>query len=119
VRRPRSPAARTIPAQRKRRRLSIEDPDVVAPVALARAFPAWNPRTAAERTGGYEGLLRIVIDEVGGVETAALINPVFPSYDRLLLDAARNWRFRPATKDGKPVKYRLTLPIVLSASGAR
>ena len=28
--------------------------------------------------------------------------------DMMLLSAAKDWRFEPALKDGRPVRYRLT-----------
>jgi TonB family protein len=46
-----------------------------------------------------------LIDEKGRVESATLLRPLIEGYDPLLLDAVRNWQFRPATKDGQPVKY--------------
>jgi TonB family protein len=53
----------------------------------------------------YQGHLRIVIDETGRVESAALVRPFLPGYDEILVEAARAWQFRPATKDGVPVRY--------------
>ena len=29
-----------------------------------------------------------------------------PTYDRIALDASRSWRYKPATRDGTPVKFR-------------
>jgi hypothetical protein len=49
----------------------------------------------------------------GQVERAAIRNSRYPTYDELLLQAARNWRYRPALKDGTPVKYSRTIFIVL------
>jgi hypothetical protein len=40
----------------------------------------------------------------------------FPSYDSDLVLAAKGWRFRPATRAGEPVKYRLAVEVVLLAS---
>ena len=31
--------------------------------------------------------------------------PVNPAFDAAVLTAARSWRYRPAMKDGKAVKY--------------
>jgi hypothetical protein len=40
--------------------------------------------------------------------------PTVPSYDVTLLDAAKRWRYKPATLGSQPVKYRLTYNVVLS-----
>ena len=60
-----------------------------------------------------------MIDENGSVESAAMNVTIHPSYDPVLLKAARAWKFRPATKDGKPVKYRRYLEIRLPPVGSR
>ena len=31
--------------------------------------------------------------------------PVQPSYDKQLLEAALNWKYHPAVKDGVPARY--------------
>ena len=37
--------------------------------------------------------------------------PVHPSYDPILLAATESWRFDPALKDGRPVRYRKFIPV--------
>ena len=52
----------------------------------------------------------IVVDENGRVETARLVTRSTSMRDAMQatgnLSAAKTWRFRPASKDGQPVKYR-------------
>ena len=36
---------------------------------------------------------------------------VHPTYDGILLNAAKRWRFQPATLNGSPVKYLYRLGI--------
>jgi TonB family protein len=62
----------------------------------------------------FRGRLEVVIDEQGNVSAASLPAPVHPSYDTPLLDATTRWRFRPATRDGQPVRFRKTFEIVLN-----
>jgi hypothetical protein len=91
---------------------SPEDRYVVAPVEVARKMPNWNPPPTVQR-GVYHGLIEVVIDERGIVETVKILTSIAPSYDPQLLDATKNWRFRPATLNGEPVKYRRRYEIIL------
>lgn len=92
---------------------SEADPGVSAPVEVERRMPAWNPPPAIARIE-YRGLLEVVINERGVVESAVLRRAVAPSYDPGLLEAAKSWRFKPATREGAPVKYRKSFEIILS-----
>jgi outer membrane biosynthesis protein TonB len=38
-------------------------------------------------------------------------------YDRLLVDAAKKWKFHPATLNGQPVRYRYVLEVNLKPGG--
>lgn len=53
-----------------------------------------------------------------GVPTAVRIatSTDIQQLDRLALDAARKWRFRPATRDGQPVESRVRLHIEFQVS---
>jgi protein TonB len=62
-------------------------------------------------SGASTGALEIVINEKGQVESATIRESVSPAYDRLAVDAARNWRYSPATLDGVPVKFRKLISI--------
>ena len=42
-----------------------------------------------------------------------MIKLINPAFDRLLMDTAKTWRFEPATLDGRPVNYRMTIEIVV------
>jgi TonB family protein len=92
---------------------SADDQDVKEPVDVAVALPPWYPPNPVAERQGYRGVLRIVIDETGKVESAVLVVPVTPAYDPVLLAAARQWQFRPALKNGEAVKYQKLIPIVL------
>jgi TonB family protein len=82
------------------------DAGITPPVTISRAVPPWRrPTTPALAGRSYQGHLRVLIDEQGRVESANLIRPLLEGYDNLLLEAVRKWEFRPATKDGRPVKY--------------
>jgi TonB family protein len=104
---PDAPVARSAPAV-----YSSADPDVIPPVAIEKSLPPWAPPAGRAREE-VRGRLVIVVDEKGSVSSASLPMPLSPAYDRSLIAAAQGWRFKPATKDGVPVKYITTLAIVL------
>jgi TonB family protein len=88
---------------------------VHAPVAISRQIPAWE-RPTSLNFAAFQGLLEIIVAEDGSVVEASMLKLINPAYDRLLLDTAKKWRFQPATVDGRPVKYRNTLSIVVPAA---
>jgi tetratricopeptide (TPR) repeat protein len=88
-----------------------EDADVVPPVTISQALPAWQ-RTNHE-TQAYEATLILVIDQTGRVTSVNMTGTLQPSYSSLLRDAVNQWKFQPATKNGVPVKFRKILAIRL------
>jgi len=106
-----SPAVNNAPVMNTVLMYNAGDAGVAPPVALSREFPAWTPPAGATTV---RGALEVVVNEQGLVESAVIRAPTTPAYDRALLTAAREWRFRPATREGRPVKYRLLLSVVLN-----
>ena len=54
---------------------------------------------------------RRVIDELGRVVGLTIRNSIHPTYDAQILAAAKDWKYKPATLDGQPVKYRRLISI--------
>ena len=79
------------------------------PAPIRQDLPPFPGRLSDAVTGALE----IVIDELGLVEMATIRESVTPQYDRLAVDATRNWRYRPATLDGVPVKFRKLISIAI------
>jgi hypothetical protein len=90
------------------------DKDVRRPVDVMRPFPEWRPPTALAQRTEYRGLLRIVVNEQGKVESADMVDPVNDVYDPLLLAATSAWEFRPAVRNGVAVKYQELIVVLLS-----
>jgi TonB family protein len=94
------------------------DPGVTPPLAIAQPMPPWTPPSRGlERQQQFNGILELLIDERGVVREATLRKSVHPQYDDELLRAARTWRFRPASKDGKPTPYLKIVQISLRPAG--
>jgi TonB family protein len=94
------------------------DADVVPPATVSRNTPTWLPRNDLERRREYRGVLEILVDERGDVVSTSLAKSVHPLYDAKLIEMSRTWKFRPATKDGVPVRYRTLIEIRLGPGGS-
>lgn len=90
-----------------------QDSDVKKPITISRETPTWVPSNPIEAMRTYSGTIEIVVGEDGKVISASITKSVLASYDDKLLASTKNWRFKPATKDGAPVKYRLAMNIQL------
>jgi TonB family protein len=90
------------------------DKDVTPPVEISRPMPEYRPLPGAAGRFGYQGVLRVIIDEQGKVSAATLVQPVSPQYDAELLAATKKWAYKPAMRNGKPVKYQKMIGIVLT-----
>jgi hypothetical protein len=89
----------------------IEDADVVPPTVVRQSWAALAD-VFAVRTG----IITIVVDTTGAVESATMTAPVNPIYDRLALSMAKGWRYRPATVAGAPVKFRKVILLDLKTT---
>jgi TonB family protein len=96
---------------------SSDDPDVVAAVAVRQDMPRMPAMVTAQAHG--RGILEIVVDQKGRVTSAAIRESVHPIYDNLVLTAARDWKYQPATFEGQPVKYRKLIQINITKPGAQ
>ena len=83
---------------------------VTGPIALRQDMPPFPVKIVSQKTGELE----VVIDETGAVESATILTSLEPRYNLLLLAAAKSWRYRPATVDGLPVKFRKRIQMTLS-----
>jgi len=78
-----------------------EDAEATPPTVVRQSFPPFPGKV----TMASAGMLEVIVDATGAVESAEMVVSVHPQYDRIALDAARRWQYRPATVDGVPVKY--------------
>ena len=83
---------------------STDDPGVKPPRMRRHLLPDVAPDAAA-------GYLEVVVDAQGDVESVKLLGPAMRMQDFGLIAAAKAWKFMPATFEGRPVKYRLRVPI--------
>jgi len=106
-----APAGSASLAVRRPEIYTSETRDIVEPVAVRQELPPYPARVTKEMTG----IVEVVIDEMGKVESASMLQPIDARYNRLVLAAAQNWVYRPARRDGAPVKYKKRIQIEISA----
>ena len=82
----------------------------VVPRAAVRLVVPGVP-TAIAAQARERGLLEVVIDEQGRVTGLTIRMSIHPMYDSILINAARDWRYRPATVGGTPVKFRKMIQV--------
>ena len=86
---------------------SEENAEVQPPVLV-------RPQLPKEPAPGDDtGIFVMVVDENGDVSQIKLISPRGRFHDRMLVAAAKAWKFRPAMLNGYPVKYKVRIPIIL------
>jgi tetratricopeptide (TPR) repeat protein len=115
-----APAARSVPADpsvpakeppEADRIYGIEDSDVTPPSPISQAMPPWHPTSLQTET--WESALTIVVDEAGNVASIHFTGALWPPYETMLRQNVGRWKYRPALKNGRPVKYRKTIAIRL------
>jgi hypothetical protein len=92
---------------------SADDTDVTAPVPIDRIRS--NPLAAFNRQQNAAAIT-IVVSEDGRVESATVVSRPATFRDSVAatmnLSAVKSWRFYPAVRAGRPVKYRTTVWLV-------
>jgi TonB family protein len=79
-------------------------PGVTAPGVIRQEMPA-VPNNILSQVRA-RGIVEVLIDEQGRVTAVTVRQSIHPVYDQTLMNAARAWRYRPASVNGVPVKFR-------------
>ena len=88
---------------------------IVEPVAISQRPPEWPPQLGRPRGDPVRATIIVLIDEVGKVTSARTVVAVNPVYDVLLLDAAKRWKYQPATQDGQPIPFTKVVSVLVGA----
>ena len=102
--------ASVVKAREDERIYTEADESVTPPAPLSRQLPATLPFGITNLT---VGTLEMLISREGEVETVKLHTPLNRYHERMIVSAAKAWRYRPASKDGRPVRFRLITTINL------
>ena len=86
---------------------------IVPPQPLNQVLPVWQPPDNASRQTEFKGAIRLLISATGSVVSAEIVQRVHPVYDPLLLLAAKQWLYKPATRNGVPIASEQILQVHL------
>jgi hypothetical protein len=108
------PASSTAsPAGSEGRVYAVDDEGVSPPVVLQQRMPAMTLEMKQITKALHStGMIDVVIDEAGNVVDATIRQSLNSSFDTLMVRSALRWKYRPAMKDGVPVRYVKTLVLV-------
>jgi TonB family protein len=89
---------------------------VVAPIAVFQPEPNIPPALLNfVRQLHRSSTIDVAINEHGTVDDVTVKQAVTPAYDRLIVATARTWRYKPALRDGMPIKFVTTVVINVSS----
>ena len=80
----------------------VGDRGLILPVALYKPEPEYSDDARKARLSG-EVLVQLVIDESGHTRDFKIVRSLGLGLDEEALKAVSKWRFKPATRNGKPV----------------
>jgi TonB family protein len=91
-------------------RESDERDCVTAPRTIYAPDPQYPEK---ERKARHRGtvVVELVVDTEGSTRNVTVIRPLGRDFDQAAVDAVRNWKFSPATRDGQPVAVRIKVEV--------
>lgn len=90
-------------------------PSVITRAEPNRRIEPEYPASAAEFGASGTIVVRVLVGTDGAVRDAEVIQSFGnPACEKAALDAARQWQFEPATKDGAPFEQRVSIPFTFA-----
>jgi protein TonB len=83
---------------------------VRAPVVITQVDPEFSEEARKQKFSGNV-LVDLIVDEHGNPTHVRVARGVGLGLDEKAVEAVRQYRFKPATKDGKPVKVELSIEV--------
>ncbi len=80
------------------------------PVPIKTPPPRYPDSMRHDGTSGVVALV-LVIDEKGDIISSTVAKSSHHDFEKPALDAVSKWKFKPAKKDGNPVKVKVTIPL--------
>jgi protein TonB len=94
------------------------NPDLLdhTPHAVRQTQPVY-PLDAKVKSESGEVMVAFVVDESGRVLNARVVSSTDPVFEEPTLRAIEQWRFTPGTVHGRPVRFRMSVPVAFSLDG--
>lgn len=83
----------------------------VSPPELVSSVPPEYPEVARKANVKGNVTLEVVVDEKGDVTSAKVLKGLPMGLDKAAADAVKQWKYKPATSYGKPVKVYSTVTV--------
>jgi len=83
------------------------------PSARFRAAPVYPFEAKREGLRG-EVLVEFTVNERGEVLSPRVVSSSSPVFEQATLRAVSKWIFEPGRKDGRPVRFRMSVPVIFS-----
>jgi TonB family protein len=90
---------------------------VKAPDVIQRIEPTYLPEAKEKQIAGIV-ITEVVIDRSGNVVEVRVLKPLPYGLDQATVDAVRQWKFRPVTRDDEPVAVYFTLTTHFKLDGS-
>jgi TonB family protein len=116
-------------AQNRRLRIDFLAPSAARPTpAAAGPSDVTTPARPLEQAkplypfamlrSGLQGevVVQFMVNPSGRVQEAAIVRSNNPAFDQPALDAVRQWRFQPATRNGQPVESHHQVPVIFAVN---
>jgi TonB family protein len=85
-------------------------PGVRPPRLISKTEPEYTPEARREKVSG-DVALSVQLAADGTVQDVQVVRSLRPDLDQSAVNAVRQWRFQPATKDGSPIPFRISVSV--------
>jgi serine/threonine-protein kinase len=107
-----APPPAAVPSVKVGQLVDLEEPGVIAPLVERKPQPQYPPIALRQRVDGIVEV-NALVDETGDVAETRLKTPAGgrTGLNEAAMDAVKRYKFRPATKDGVPVKVWVSVKV--------
>ena len=91
---------------------------ISAPTIITRAEPEYTAEARRARRAGTVSI-SLVVDEAGNPQNPKVVRSLGLGLDEKAIEAVQKWKFKPGTKDGKPVPVIVSVEVNFRLVGNR
>jgi len=88
----------------------VEQGTVTPPIVVYNPDPEYSEEARSNKHEGME-ILAVIVDESGHVVWIRLEQSLGMGLDEKIVDKVKDWRFKPARRDGHPVSVRVNIEV--------